>query len=78
MVYNEQVSLGKNHQGRHTHLLGSGVRLGGPQVAVWTNPSRTGYGIAPGSTELVVVGGMHIEREVDSGIEWLRGGLDGE
>ena len=60
------------------HLLGSRVQLGGPQVAVWTNPSGTGDGIAPGSTELVVVGGMHIEREVDSGIEWLKGSLDGE
>ena len=68
----------ERHHRRHTHLLGSRVRLGGPKVAVWTNPSGTGDGIAPGSTELVVVGGMHIEREVDSGIEWLRGSLDGE
>ena len=42
------------------------------------NPSGTGDGIAPGSTELVVVGGMHVERDVESGIEWLRGSLDGE
>ena len=42
------------------------------------NPSGTGDGIAPGSMELVVVGGMHIEREVDSRIEWWRGSLDGE
>ena len=28
--------------------------------------------------ELVVVGGMHVERDVESGIEWLRGSLDGE
>ena len=60
------------------HLLGSGVRLGGPQVAVWTNPSGTGDGIAPGSAELVVVGGMHDKKVWKSGIEWLRGGLDGE
>ena len=71
-------SAWKNLRGRHTHLLGSGVRLGGSQVTVWTNPSGTGDGIAPGSMELVVVGGMHIEKEVDSGIEWLRGSLDGE
>ena len=50
-------------QGRHTHLLGSRVQLGRPKVAVWMNPSGTGDGIAPGSTELVVVGGMHIEEK---------------
>ena len=42
------------------------------------NSNRTGDGVAPGSAELVVVGGMHIEKEVDSRIEWLRGSLDGE
>ena len=42
------------------------------------NPSGTGDGIAPGSAELVVVGGMHDKKVGESGIEWLRGSLDGE
>ena len=54
------------------------VQLGSPQIAVWMNSNRTGDGVAPGSAELIVVGGMHIERDVESGIEWLRGSLDGE
>ena len=44
---------------------------------IWSS-NGTGDGIAPGSTELVVVGGMHVERDVESGIEWLRGSLDGK
>ena len=52
--------------------------MGGPQVVVWTNPSGTGDGIAPGSTELVVVGGMHDRKVGKSGIELLRDSLDGE
>ena len=44
--------------------------MGGPKVAVWTNSSRTGDGIPPGSAKLVVVGGMHVERDEESGIEW--------
>ena len=69
MVYNEQVSHGKPSK-EDTHLLRSRVRLGGPKVAVWTNFSRTGDSISPGSAELVVVGGMHVERDEESGIEW--------
>ena len=57
-------------QRRHTHLLGSRVRLGSPQVAVRMNPSGTSDGIAPGSTELVVAGGMHVKEVGKSGIEW--------
>ena len=53
-----------------THLLGSRVRLGGPKVVVRTNSSRTGDGVAPGSVELVVVGRMHVEKDVESGIQW--------
>ena len=44
--------------------------MGSPKVAVWTNSSRTGDGVAPGSAELVVVGGMHVEKDGESGIEW--------
>ena len=69
MVCNEQVSYGKPFQRRHTHLLGSRVRLGGPKVVVWMNSSRTGDGVAPGSAELVVVSGMHVEKDGDSGME---------
>ena len=60
----------EKHHRRHTHLLGCRVRLRSPQVAVRTNPSGTRDGVAPGSTELVVVGGMHVERDVESGIKW--------
>ena len=77
MVYNEQVSFGKTSN-EDTHLLGSRVQLGGPQVAVWMNSNRIGDGVAPGSAKLVVVGGMHVEEVGKSGIEWLRGSLDGE
>ena len=42
------------------------------------NPSGTGDGIAPGSVELVVVGGVHDKEDRKSGIELLRGSLDGE
>ena len=49
--------------------MGSRVRLGGPKVAVWTNSSRAGDGVSPGSAELVVVGGMHVEKDGESGIE---------
>ena len=69
MVYNEQVSHGKTFQRRHTHLLGSRVQLGGPKVAVWTNSNRAGDGISPGSAKLVVVGGMHVERDEESKVE---------
>ena len=34
------------------------------------NSNRTGDGVAPGSVELVVIGGVHVEREDESGIEW--------
>ena len=44
--------------------------MGGPKVAVWTNSSRTGDSISPRSAELVVVGGMYVERDGESGIEW--------
>ena len=44
--------------------------MGGPNVAVWVISNRTGDGISPGSAELVVVGGMHVERDEESGIEW--------
>ena len=44
--------------------------MGSPKVAVWTNPSRTRDGVAPGSAELVVIGRVHDEREDESGIEW--------
>ena len=44
--------------------------MGGPKVVVWTNSSRTGDGVAPGSVELVVVGRMHVEKDGKSGIEW--------
>ena len=40
--------------------------------------NRTGDGVAPGSAELVVVGGMHDRKVGKSGIEWLEGSLDGE
>ena len=53
-----------------THLLGSRVHLGRPKVAVWTNSNRTGDGVAPGSAELFVIGGVHVEREDESGMEW--------
>ena len=52
--------------------------MGSPKVAIWTNPSGTGDGIAPGSAELVVVGGMHDKEVGKSEIEWLGGSLDGE
>ena len=52
--------------------------MGSPQIAVRTNPSGTGDGIAPGSVELVVVGGTHDEEVGKSGIECLGGSLDGE
>ena len=42
------------------------------------NPSGTRDGVAPGSAELVVVGGMHVEEVGKSGIECLRCGLGGE
>ena len=42
------------------------------------NPSGTGDGIAPGSAELVVVGGMHVKEVGKSGIECWKCGLDGE
>ena len=42
------------------------------------NSSRTGDSIAPGGAELVVVGGVHDKKVGKSGIEWLRGSLDGE
>ena len=44
--------------------------MGGPKVAVWTISNRTGDGVSPGCAELVVVGGMHVERDGESGIEW--------
>ena len=44
--------------------------MGGPKVAVWMNSSRTGDGVSPGSAELVVVGGMHAEGDVESELEW--------
>ena len=44
--------------------------MGGPNVAVWTVSNRTENGISPGSAELVVVGGMHVERDEESRIEW--------
>ena len=44
--------------------------MGSPKVAVWTNSSRTGDSVAPGSAELVVIGRMHDERDEESGIEW--------
>ena len=43
--------------------------MGGPKVAIWTDSSRTRDSVAPGSVELVVVGGVHVEREDESGIE---------
>ena len=52
--------------------------MGGSNVAVWTNSSRTGDSVAPGSAELVVVGGMHDRKVGKSEIEWLRGSWDGE
>ena len=39
-------------------------------VAVWTISNRAGDGISPGSAELVVVGGMHVEDDVESELEW--------
>ena len=42
--------------------------MGRPQVTVWTNPSWTGDGIAPGSTELVVVGRVHVKGVGKSGL----------
>ena len=33
------------------------------------NPSRTGDGVFPGSVELVVIGGVQVEREDESGIK---------
>ena len=52
------------------------MQLNSPQIAVWTNPSGTGDGIAPGSTELVVVGGMHSKGVGESGlsvgsVDWM-------
>ena len=44
--------------------------MGGPNIVVWTIPNRTGDDIPPGSTELVVVGGVHVERKVEGGIGW--------
>ena len=44
--------------------------MGGPNVAVWTKFNRTGDAISPGSAELVVVGGMHVERDEESRIKW--------
>ena len=44
--------------------------MGGPKVAVWMDSSRTGDGVSPGSAELVVIGGVHVEKEDESGIEW--------
>ena len=67
MVYNEQVSHRKPSK-EDTHLLGSRVCLGSPKVAIWMNPSRTGDGIAPRSAELVVVGGMHVQRSEENEI----------
>ena len=49
--------------------MGSRVCLGGPKVAVWMNSSRAGDGVSPGSAELVVIGGMHVEKDGESGIE---------
>ena len=43
--------------------------MGGPKVVVWTNSNRTGDGVSLGSAELVVVGGMHVEKDGESGIE---------
>ena len=50
--------------------------MGRPQVTVWTNPSGTGDGIAPGSTKLVVVGGVHVKGVGKSGlsvgsVDWM-------
>ena len=42
------------------------------------NSNRRGDGVAPGSAELVVVGGMHVKEVGKSGIECWRCGLDGE
>ena len=42
--------------------------MGRPQIAVWTNPSGIGDSIAPGSAELVVVGGMHDKGVGKSGL----------
>ena len=47
-------------------------------LAVRTNPSGTGDCGAPGGAELIVVGGMHDKKVVESGIGWLKGSLDGE
>ena len=44
--------------------------MGSPKVAVRADSSRTGDGVAPGSAELVVIGGMHVQREDESGMEW--------
>ena len=52
--------------------------MGSPDVAVWTNPSGTGDCVAPGGAELIGVGGMHDKKVVESGIEGLKGSLDGE
>ena len=49
--------------------------MGRPQVTIWTNPSGTGDGVAPGSVELVVVGGMHDKRVGRSGLSV--GSVDG-
>ena len=52
------------------------MRLGSPQIAVWTNPSGTGDGIAPGSTELVVVGRVQVKGDGKSelsvrSVDWM-------
>ena len=41
-----------------------------PKVVVWTNSSRTGDSVAPGSAKLVVVGRVHDEKDEESGMEW--------
>ena len=45
----------------HTNLLGTRVWLRGPNVAIWTKSNWAGDADSPGSTELVVVGGVHVE-----------------